>query len=865
MHTHITITGAREHNLKNLTVAIPKGQLVVLTGISGSGKSTLAFDILQREGQRQVLEALGMVTHNASRPNVTAITGLAPAISIGQHLSNRSPRSTVGTATEIYTYLRVLFARLGHRPCPHCGNDIPPQFTVAQDEQDWQDDDEPDSDSTIPCPHCGTRVPELTMTHFSFNKLAGACPTCTGLGSTHQANLARLLDASKSVPDGGVPGWHPRHEVPRNIRTLEAAGRHYGRPFDTTLIIRDYADWQRDLLVYGVESQQFRRHFPGVEPPVTVESGRFEGVATALLRRHAEHADQPEYLAKLAPLLITATCPECLGERLNPASRAVTVNGQNICAIGRLPVSSVAAWLDATAAGLSDDARAIAQPILDDLTGRIRRVLDVGVGYLSLDRSSPTLSAGEGQRLRLAALLGSGLTGMLYIFDEPTTGLHQRDTARLIRTLRGLRDGGNTVLVIEHDTEMMLAADTLIDIGPGAGTHGGQLVACGTPDEVRRHPTSLTARALAMHSPLPPEEVRRDPAPLTAHTSTMVSPPPPDESHQHSASLSGRASTMVSPLPPGEGRVRGTNPFRDCRPGNGNFLTVRGASEHNLKDIDVRFPLGTFIALTGVSGSGKSTLAFDILDRAGRQRFYQAADMPGRHAGIDGWEHIDRLITIDQSPIGRMPRSNAATYTDIFTAIRTLFAAQPAAAAHRLASSHFSFNTPGGRCAHCEGAGVLSIHMHFLPAIEVRCPTCRGHRFRREVLAVTYRGRTIADVLAMTIDEAAELFTGVPVVARKLKLMREVGLGYLRLGQGATTLSGGEAQRIKLSRELAVNGRGRGLYLLDEPSSGLHPHDVAHLLVVLQRLVDQGNTVLVVEHNLDVIRAADWVIDLGPE
>lgn len=810
MNTHITIHGAREHNLKNITVAIPKNQLVVLTGVSGSGKSTLAFDILQREGQRQFMEALGMVTWNCSRPNVTSITGLAPAISIGQHLTNRSPRSTVGTATEIYTYLRVLFARLGHRPCPKCGEDISPSFTAERDEDDFLDDDEPDGERTLPCPHCGARVMELSMTHFSFNKPAGACPTCTGLGSIQEADVARLIDESRGPADGGIPSWI-RPEMTHHCRVLEAAGRHYGRAFDTALAIGQYEPWQRDLLIHGVASLQFRRHFPDTPPPATVEAGRFEGVATTLLRRYAEHADQPEYLTKHAADIITATCPDCRGERLNAAGRAVTVNGLGICAIGRMPLTAVAAWLDEVDRSLTGDARVIAAAMLDDLSGRIRRVQDVGVGYLSMDRSSPSLSAGEAQRLRLASLLGCGLTGVLYIFDEPTIGLHQRDTARLIRVLKDLRDTGNTVLVIEHDLEMMRAADTIIDIGPGAGVNGGKIVATGTPDEVMRNPDSLTGRHLAICTYAP----------------------------------------------------------RECRKGNGAFLTVRGANEHNLKNIDVSFPLGMLIALTGVSGSGKSTLALDILDRAGRRLFDHAGDEPGRHAGIDGWDHLDKLITIDQTPIGRVPRSNAATYTDVFTGMRTVFADQPAARAARLTSGHFSFNTSGGRCAHCEGAGVLTISMHFLPDVLVRCPTCRGRRFRRDVLAVTYRERSIADVLDMTIDEAAALFVDVAAVARKLELMREVGLGYLRLGQGATTLSGGEAQRIKLSRELAHTResarRRRGLYILDEPSTGLHAHDVEKLLVVLQKLVDQGNTVLVIEHHLDIIRAADWVIDLGPE
>ncbi len=805
MENRIVIRGAREHNLKNIDLAIPRDRLVVLTGVSGSGKSTIAFDILQREAQRQFMEALGMVSWNLSRPLVDSITGLCPSISIGQHLANRSPRSTVGTVTEIYTYLRVLFARLGVRPCPACGRAIPPAHEVGRAGGSCAGGDEPFDVETLPCPHCGALVPELTMASFSFNKPAGACPSCTGLGVIHRADAARLFDDGLAVADGGVRGWS-RPEADYHARVLEAAGRHFGRPFDVHRPIRDLEEWQHDLLVHGALGERFLRHFPGAEPPPTAARGRFEGVATALLRRYAEHADDPDYLAKRAGAVVTTTCAECGGARLSVAARAVTVNGLDIVAVSRLPLAEVADWLAETARPLTGDSRALAAPVFADLESRIRHVLDVGVGYLSLDRSSPTLSAGEAQRLRLAALLGCGLTGVLYIFDEPTIGLHPRDTVRLVRLLKDLRDAGNTVLVIEHDPDVVREADAVVDIGPGAGTGGGEIVAYGTPMEIARCPASLTGRHLSAPTP-----------------------------------------------PPRAGRA-----------GSGASLRIHGASEHNLKGIEVEIPLGMLVALTGVSGSGKSTLAFDILERAARRRFGEPAEEPGRHDRIEGWEALERVVSIDPSPIGRVPRSNAATYTDVFSGIRAVFAALPEAKAAGLTGGHFSFNTPGGRCEHCEGAGVLPVHMHFLPSVDVRCPTCRGGRFKPEVLAVTRRGRTIAEVLEMTIDEATGHFADVPAVARKLALMRDVGLGYLRLGQSATTLSGGEAQRIKLSKELAARTRGRTLYLLDEPSTGLHPHDVERLLAVLDRLVERGHTVLVVEHNLEIIRAADWVIDLGP-
>ncbi|MBN1936292.1 MAG: excinuclease ABC subunit UvrA [Anaerolineae bacterium] len=809
MHDQITIKGARLHNLKNVTVSIPKNQLVVLTGLSGSGKSTLAFDILHKEGQRQYMESLGMVTY-LGKPPIDSVTGLSPSISVDQHLTNHSPRSTVGTVTQVYTYLRVLFARLGHRPCPACGGDVAPSISEAWDNEanGGAEDagDTLDLSETYPCPHCGAPVPELGMAHFSFNKPAGACPTCTGLGMTRQANLSQLLDPQRSVAGGGVLMWNEA-QAQHYGRVLQSAGQYYGSDFDLHAPIETLGPAQRDLLLYGTYGEPFRRHFPDTKPPTTVGQGNFEGIVTNLMRRYADHTRNPDARDDLEHLLITQTCPDCAGDRLRPESRTVTVNGQTIIDLSQIPLTELATWLEGLPAVVATEAQPVIAPILDDLHERVRRLVDVGAGYLTLLRASPTLSAGEAQRLRLASLLGSGLTGVLYVLDEPTIGLHPRDTQRLIKVLRQLRDLGNTVLVIEHDLDLVRAADHVIDMGPGAGALGGEIVAAGPPDEVAAA-DSATGRY-----------------------------------------LSGRAA-ISTPTP---------------RRRNGKQLVIHGAREHNLKNVTAVLPLGLLIAVTGVSGSGKSSLMLDILDRVARQRFYGAGDPPGEHLAITGWEHLDKVITLDQSAIGHTPRSNAATYTDTFTPIRQAFAGTPDAQARGLTAGHFSFNTPGGRCERCQGAGTLMVNMHFLPDVQVRCPACHGKRFKRNVMDVKYRDHNISDVLDMSIAEAAALFVDVPAAYNRLALMSDVGMGYLKLGQPATTLSGGEAQRVKLAKELSRKATGRTLYLLDEPTTGLHIADVANLLKVLYGLVDVGNTVVVIEHNQDVIRASDWVIDLGPE
>ena len=816
MTSQITVRGARLHNLKNVTVTIPKNQFVVLTGLSGSGKSTLGFDILYKEGQRQYLESLGLVGWGVTKPLVDAITGLSPSISVDQHLTNQSPRSTVGTATDVYTYLRILFARLGHRPCPNCGKAVPPSFNASLAEWDAEagaaespaDDDAPVPEETFPCPDCGAPIPEIGMAYFSFNKPEGACPTCTGLGTVHQADLQRLVDEQKSIQEGAVSGWNTSY-IQYYAPNLQAAAVHYGFEFDLSLPVKDYTPQQRDLLFHGVESPHFRRHFPDIEPPATARQGRVEGLATNLLRRYAERIHDAEYRDKMQEFIVTKTCPECQGTRLRPESRVVTVNGQNIIALSRLPLTDLGDWLRALPAVLGGEDLLIAEAILVELSERIERLVEVGAGYLTLERSSPTLSAGEAQRLRLASLLGSGLSGVLYVFDEPTIGLHPRDTRRMVGVLRRLRDLGNTVLVIEHDLDMIVAADHVIDFGPGAGKHGGEVVAAGTPAEIADQTGSLTADYLAGRVSVPVPRRRREP--------------------------------------------------------NGKALVIHGARQHNLQDITVRFPLGLLVAVTGVSGSGKSSLVFDIVDRAMRKHRNGSSDGPGEHDSIEGVEYLDKIITIDQEHIGRIPRSNAATYSDTFTPIREAFAATQEARKLKYSARHFSFNVPGGRCERCQGAGMLTVKMHFMPDVEVCCPACHGRRFTRGTLAVRYRDHDISQVLDMTVEEALSLFQDVPAARSRLQVLSDVGLGYLQLGQPATTLSGGEAQRVKLAKELGRRVTGRTLYLLDEPTTGLHLADTARLLGVLQRLVEAGNTVIVVEHNLELIQAADWVVDLGPE
>jgi excinuclease ABC subunit A len=821
MNDFIEIQGARENNLKNLSLKIPKNQLVVLTGISGSGKSTLAFDTLQKECQRQYMASLGMVTDFLSKPKVDSIKGLSPSISVDQHLTNRNPRSTVGTVTEVFTYLRLLYAKLGERPCPNCGTNIVPSFENNTSESDdfWGNDDELQTagnaqdnslagEKEVLCPKCGTSLPELIMADFSFNKPNGACPTCTGLGVVSKPNGSAILDESKSIADGAVLSWD-NSLLTFYSNALVTAAKYYGFDFDLDTPVREFDRIKMDLLLFGVNSEEFKAHFPGKQPPTNAYKGKFDGIITNMLRKYADHELDDSAREKMEKYFIRHTCPDCNGARLKKESRRVTVAGITITELSQKSLDQLDLWIGTLPRYSSQGGLIILQPVLDDLAGRIKRLLDVGLGYLSMERPATSLSGGEAQRLRLASLLGSGLTGVLYVLDEPTTGLHPRDTDKLIYVLKQLRDMGNTVLVIEHDVEIMKAADCIIDIGPGAGRDGGCLVAIGTPAEVAVCDQSLTGRYLSGTENISIPENRRKP-----------------------------------------GRT---------------VLSVEGAKEHNLKNLNVEIPLGLLVSFTGVSGSGKSTLLFDILDKAAGQRYNGAGEMPGQHDLIQGWDHIDKVIPVDQTPIGRIPRSNAATYTDTFTAIRSVYAELPEAKKHKLQPRDFSFNVPGGRCEKCQGAGVLSVKMHFLPEVQVVCPVCKGARFKHEVINIKYEGYSISDVLNMSIQEAAELFRLVRPVGDKLDLLNEVGLGYLKLGQPATTLSGGEAQRIKLSKELSKKSKGHTLYLLDEPTAGLHPQDVKKLISVLQRLVDAGNSVVVIEHNLEVIKTSDWVIDFGPE
>lgn len=795
----IEIQGAWENNLKHVTLRIPKHKLVVLTGPSGSGKSTLALDTLQRECQRQYMESMGMTSEAIAKPKVDAIIGLSPSISVGQHITNRNPRSTVGTITDIYTYLRVIYEKLGERVCIHCGGRFVPGPDIAAAGSAMGDEEEDLWFNSVGCPHCGGELTRLTRRNFSYNTPDGACETCDGLGHTVSLNLDAVFDEERSLLEGCVKIWYDVI-TKYNAPVLKAAAKHYGFVFDPNLPLKQYDAVQRDLLYYGVESGEFSAHFPGVKPPKSVNSGKFEGVLTGIWRRYKEKGSESGESA----LFHEETCASCNGARLKAEIRRVLVGGASIADISGWALQDALPWLERLMGELREEDREQVETLLHDLTVRMKRIVDVGLGYLSLNRQSITLSGGEAQRLRLASILGSALTGVLYILDEPTAGLHPRDTEGLIHVLQQLRDLGNTVLVIEHDIEMMRAADHVIDMGPGAGSFGGNIVGVGTLQELMDHPASVTGAFLR------------------------------------------EAGASVGP------RVR--------RRGNGKFLKVCDAYARNLKHIDAAFPLGCLVAVTGVSGSGKSTLLFDLVAAGGLDD--QQRDGCG---SITGFDAIDNIVTVDQSPIGRMSRSNVATYSDVFTAMRNLYAGLPEAKQAGLTPKHFSFNTPGGRCEHCQGLGVVPMDMFFLPGLEVRCPVCHGKRFKEEVLRVTYNGLSISDLLNLTIEESLPLLSGQTRMEGPIALLAEVGLGYLQWGQSIRTLSGGEGQRLRLAKELSGKTKRHTLYLLDEPSTGLHPRDTKQLLILLNRLVDAGNTVIVVEHNLDIIRECDWVIDIGPE
>ena len=905
MNEYIKIEGARAHNLKNINVQIPRDKLVVVTGLSGSGKSSLAFDTIYAEGQRRYVESLSAYARQflgqMDKPDVDNIEGLSPAISIDQKTTSHNPRSTVGTVTEIYDYLRLLYARAGRPHCPNCGKPITQQSVdqmvdrimqlpagakllimaqlvrgkkgehkkvleqirregyvrvridgelhdlgeeIALEKQKKHtieivvdrlvvregmesrlvdsletalhagegvvyvqvvDGDLLMFSENFACVDCGISLPEIAPRMFSFNSPFGACPVCTGLGSHKEFDPALVVpDPTLSVADGV---FAPLSKNPNS----------YGmRAITALLAAHDYdahTPWNRmdkktqKMLLYGSDeyvSFQYTNMF-GEEKEYHVP---YEGVLPALTRRYRE-TDSEEMRESYEDYMTDTPCSACHGARLKPEALAVTVGGKNIAALTALTIREADAFLTAAEQDFSPREAKIAGEILKEIHARLHFLLDVGLDYLTLSRAASTLSGGEAQRIRLATQIGSGLMGVLYILDEPSIGLHQRDNNRLLATLRHLRDLGNTLIVVEHDEDTMYAADHIIDIGPGAGEHGGEVVAEGTAAEIMKNPASITGQYLSRKKFIPvPAERRR---------------------------------------------------------GNGYFLEIVGASENNLKDVNVKFPLGTLTLVTGVSGSGKSTLVNEILYRGVASRLYRAKGKPGKHKKIKGLEHIDKVINIDQQPIGRTPRSNPATYTGVFDAIRELFSQVSESRMRGYKAGRFSFNVKGGRCEACRGDGILKIEMQFLPDVYVPCEVCKGARYNRETLEVHYKGKTIAEVLDMTIDEAVEFFANVPRIARKLEIIRDVGLGYIRLGQPATTLSGGEAQRVKLATELARRSTGKTLYILDEPTTGLHAADIHKLLLILQRLVDGGDTVVVIEHNLDVIKTADHIIDLGPE
>ena len=907
MQDHIFVKGARENNLKNIDVTIPRDKLVVMTGLSGSGKSSLAFDTIYAEGQRRYVESLSsyarMFLGQMDKPDVDYIDGLSPAISIDQKTTSKNPRSTVGTVTEIYDYFRLLWARVGTPHCPKCGKEIRQQtvdqiidqilalpegtriqvlapvvrgrkgehtkvledarrggfsrvrvdghlyelteeipleknkkhtveivvdrlivrpdirqrltdsvetaagqsgglvtVNLLREERDLQ------FSQNYACDDCGISIEELTPRMFSFNSPFGAGPTCMGLGMQLKADPALIIpDENLSILDGAVvaSGWNSIRSDGISRMYFEALAKKYH--FDLRTPVKNLSPEVKKVIFYGTGEEKLELHYDQPRGKGVLHQA-FEGLANNVERRYrdtqsdASRKELEEYMGE-------CPCPACQGQRLRPEALAVTVGGMSIYRVTDLSVDRAIEFFDGLV--LTETQQIIAAQILKEIRSRLRFLQSVGLGYLTLSRSSGTLSGGESQRIRLATQIGSSLMGVLYILDEPSIGLHQRDNDKLLSTLRNLRDLGNTLIVVEHDEDTMRAADYLIDIGPGAGSNGGRVVAAGTPEEVMANPDSLTGQYLSGKRSIPVPSVRRK--------------------------------------------------------GNGHNLIVYGAAEHNLKDIDVSIPLGTFTCVTGVSGSGKSSLVNEILYKKLGVELNRMKAHPGKHKKITGMEYLDKVVGIDQSPIGRTPRSNPATYTNLFNEIRNLFASTQEAKARGYGPGRFSFNTKGGRCEACCGDGLLKIEMHFLSDVYVPCEVCHGKRYNRETLEVRYKGKNISQVLDMTVEEALPFFAALPRIAEKLQTLMDVGLGYVKLGQSSTTLSGGEAQRVKLATELSRRSTGSTFYILDEPTTGLHAEDVKKLLEVLQRLVDGGNTVLVIEHNLDVIKSADWLIDLGPE
>jgi len=906
----ITIRGAREHNLKNVDLTLPRDRLIVFTGISGSGKSSLAFDTIYAEGQRRYVESLSAYARQflgqMDKPDVDFIEGLSPAISIDQKSASRNPRSTVGTITEVYDYLRLLYARIGVPHCPTCGRVITRQtpqqivdrvlelpddtrfqvlapivrgrkgeydallkelasqgFTRARVDGELHELGEQvklaryeqhtievvvdrlvrkpgierrltdsletalrlaegvaeveivprageDAGETLTfsehlaCTHCGVSFDELAPRNFSFNSPYGACERCDGLGTRFEVDAELVVpDDDLSLADGAIAPWTGFRSRYFD-RVLEAVAEEFG--FDTETPWKKLGKRARNAVLTGTGDRAVHVVYRNRYGRQRSYHTAFEGVIPWLERRHSD-AESDRQREQIEGYMRQVPCPACHGARLRPASLAVTIGDNSIYEVGELSISRAAAFLGALE--LSERDRLIAERVLKEVNERLRFLLDVGLDYLNLNRSSATLAGGEAQRIRLASQVGSGLVGVLYVLDEPSIGLHQRDNQRLIDTLVRLRDLGNTVIVVEHDEETIRVADHVVDIGPGAGEHGGEIVASGSLDAVLTEPRSLTGQYLSGARTIPIPDRRR---------------------------------------PPGDA-----------------WLIVRDAHEHNLQGIDAGFPLGCFVAVTGVSGSGKSTLVNDVLYHALMQRVYRSKTVPGRHKTLEGAQHLDKVILIDQSPIGRTPRSNPATYTSLFDKVRALFAATQEAKVRGYLPGRFSFNVKGGRCEACAGDGTIKIEMHFLPDVYVPCEVCKGARYNRDTLDITFKGKNVAEVLDLSIEEALEFFGNQPTIARHLECLNAVGLGYVRLGQPAPTLSGGEAQRVKLASELGKRATGRTIYMLDEPTTGLHFEDVRRLLGVLQRLVDSGNTVLVIEHNLDVIKSADWIVDLGPE
>jgi excinuclease ABC subunit A len=912
----LIVQGAREHNLKNITVEMPRNKLIVITGISGSGKSSLAFDTIYAEGQRRYVESLSAYARQflgqMEKPDVDQIEGLSPAISIDQRGASHNPRSTVGTVTEIYDYLRLLYARIGVPHCPQCGREIARQTAqqivdaimnlpegsrimilaplikdrkghhkgifedvrkvgyvrVRVDGEVREVDEEIELDrykmhtievvidrlviphadgladlrsrladsvetalqlgegiiivhnlSAAPpedllfseqfaCVHCGVSLPEIEPRTFSFNSPHGACPECQGLGTKMELDPDLIIPNKElALAEGAIQSWNgSKHDDGYYTQLLRAACEHFNIPLNVP--VKELTDKQLKILLYGGGWERvsitYRRRRGGWRSYETT----YEGVIPNLRRRYEESTS--DYMrGKIEGYMAHRPCPACQGKRLKPASLAITVAEKNIAEVAAMSVVEAKRFFDELPDHLNERQQFIGQRILKEIKARLSFMENVGLDYLTLDRTAVTLAGGEAQRIRLATQIGSQLMGVLYILDEPSIGLHQRDNARLIRTLKEMRDLGNTVLIVEHDEAAIRAADYIVDLGPGAGEHGGEVVVTGTLEDVMACPQSITGQYMAGRRCIPIPEHRRD--------------------------------------------------------GNGREIVIKGAAEHNLKSIEVHIPLGKFVCITGVSGSGKSTLLVDILYRRLAQVLQHSRDKPGLHDAVLGTENIDKAINIDQSPIGRTPRSNPSTYTNVFTYIRDLFAELPESKVRGYALGRFSFNVKGGRCEACQGQGTVKIEMQFLPDIYIACDVCKGTRFNRETLQVRYKGKNIAEVLDMTVEEAMEFFGNIPKIKRKLKTLYDVGLGYIKLGQPAPTLSGGEAQRVKLSRELSRKATGRTLYVLDEPSVGLHAADVDKLIKVLSLLVDAGNTVVIIEHHPDIIKVADWIIDLGPE